>query len=173
MTVVPSSSKLKRGANLFAAVLGASSLFYGGTALFAQSASEPANLVTVNPNPTDFPAHGRTQAAEILTDTRGVDFSPYIRQVLQLESTAWHKLLSQDTGVAPAGQGWTLIRLTIAADGTISAMHLDDSSHQPALDHAAWDSITSVGKLPPLPKDFNGPNLELRLRFNVAGDATK
>ena len=171
--VVPSSLQRRRCRNLFAAVLSAASLFCGATVLSAQSTSEPANLVTVNPNPADFPAQGRTQEVELLTDTRGVDFGPYIRQVLQVDSSAWHKLLSQDSGVAASSQGWTQIRLTIAPDGTISAMHLDDSSHRLALDRAAWGSLTSVGKLPPLPKDFSGPNLELRLRFNVAGDGVK
>jgi TonB family protein len=171
--ITPNNSRLKTSANIFAVVLAAAFLFCGSTALSAQSTPEPANSVTVDPNPVDLAGRGRTQAAEVLTDTRGVDFGPYIRQVLQLNSKAWHKLLPQDTGVAPTSQGWTLIRLTIAPDGTISAMHLEDSSHQTALDRAAWSSITSVGKLPPLPKDFNGPNLELRLRFNVSGDAAR
>lgn len=159
--VTPGNSRLKKTAPIFAAVLGA--LLYASTTLSAQ---------TVNPNPVDLAGHGRTQGVEILTDTRGVDFGPYIRQILQIDSSSWHKLLLQDTS-APTSQGWTLIRFTIAPDGTISAMHLDDSSHQPALDRAAWGSITSIGKLPPLPKNFNGPNLELRLRFNVSADAAK
>jgi TonB family protein len=157
----PSNPRLKKNATIFTVVLG--TLLCGSTALSAQ---------TVNPNPVDLAGHGRTQGVEILTDTRGVDFAPYIHQILRLDSSSWHKLLGQDTG-APTSQGWTLIRLTIASDGTVSAMHLDDSSHQTALDRAAWGSITSIGKLPPLPKDFNGPSLELRLRFNVSSDAVK
>lgn len=164
--------QLRDRAAICAVMLGTTYVFCGAT-LLAQNAPANTDLVTTSPSPIDLAGRGRTQGVEVLTDTRGVDFGPYIRQVLQLESKAWHKLLAQDTGVAPTGQGWTLIRLTIAPDGTINAMHLDDSSHQPALDRAAWSSITSGGKLPPLPKGFNGPNLELRLRFNASGDAAR
>jgi hypothetical protein len=34
-----------------------------------------------------------------------------------------------------------------------------------ALDKAAWYAITSEGQFPPLPKQFHGPNLELRCGF--------
>jgi hypothetical protein len=34
-----------------------------------------------------------------------------------------------------------------------------------ALDRAAWNSITSEGQFPPLPKQFHGPNLQLRVGF--------
>jgi hypothetical protein len=41
-----------------------------------------------------------------------------------------------------------------------------------ALDRAAWNGITSSNPFPPLPTDFTGPSLALRVRFyaSVEGD---
>jgi TonB family protein len=63
--------------------------------------------------------------------------------------------------------GETVIRFTIHPDGTIAAMHLDESTHDVALDRAAWGAITGVGKFAALPQEFHGPDLELRIRFVV------
>jgi len=67
---------------------------------------------------------------------------------------------------AAAGRD-TLIRFTILPDGRVSAMNLDGSTHDDAINKAAWGSINAVGQFPPLPKEFHGPNLELRIDFEV------
>ena len=46
-------------------------------------------------------------------------------------------------------------------------MNLDGSTHDTAIDRAAWGAITSEGQFPPLPGSFHGPKLELRLDFFV------
>jgi len=60
-----------------------------------------------------------------------------------------------------------LIRLTINPDGSLTAMHLERSAQDHELDRAAWGSITGVGQFPPLPRDFHGSHLELRVHFHV------
>jgi TonB family protein len=64
-------------------------------------------------------------------------------------------------------QGETFIRFTILPDGRIGNMVLEGSSHDVAIDKAAWGSIVSEGQFPPLPKQFHGPNLELRFHYMV------
>jgi hypothetical protein len=44
-------------------------------------------------------------------------------------------------------------------------MKLETTSVDVALDKAAWYAITSSGQLPPLPKAFHGPDLDLRVGF--------
>jgi len=44
-------------------------------------------------------------------------------------------------------------------------MTLETRSGDVALDHAAWNAITSEGQFPPLPRLFHGPQLELRVGF--------
>ncbi len=119
--------------------------------------------------------HGGTlgAGAEILSDTLGVDFGPYIKRLLRILYDSWLPLIPEETRPPLNKEGSTLIRFTINKDGTVSAMHLDDSTHDQAIDRAAWGSITGVGQMPPLPKNFTGPNLELRIDFIISHNAPK
>jgi TonB family protein len=113
------------------------------------------------------------EGAEILSDTLGVDFGPYIKRLLRILYDSWLPLIPEETRPPLSKEGSTLIRFTINKDGTVSAMHLDDSTHDQAIDRAAWGSITGVGQMPPLPKNFTGPNLELRIDFIISHNAPK
>jgi hypothetical protein len=44
------------------------------------------------------------------------------------------------------------------------------SSGDVALDRPAYGSITASDPFPPLPPEFTGPYLELRIRFYYCGD---
>jgi TonB family protein len=107
---------------------------------------------------------------EILSDTQGVNFQPYIQRILRLIYQQWIPLLPEEARPPLNKRGTTQIRFTINPDGTIAAMNLDGSSHDDALNRAAWGSITGVGQFPPLPKQFHGPNLELRIHYLVNQD---
>jgi TonB family protein len=113
---------------------------------------------------------GVGSGAEILSDTQGVDFQPYLGRIIRLIYQQWIPLLPEETRPPLNKQGATMIRFTINPDGTVAAMHLDGSTHDVALDKAAWGSITGVGQFPPLPKQFHGPNLELRIHYSVNQD---
>lgn len=116
---------------------------------------------------------GVGSGAEILSDTQGVNFQPYLGRIMRLIYQQWLPLLPEEARPPLNKQGATLIRFTINPDGTISAMHLDGSTHDDALNRAAWGSITGVGQFPPLPKQFHGPNLELRIHYSVNQDLDK
>jgi TonB family protein len=104
-------------------------------------------------------------AVNILSDTHGANFEPYMKQVISMVQTSWASLLPE----AIAGnRGKVAIRFTISQAGRINAMVLSDSSHQIAVDRAAWGSITSVGQFPSLPATFNAPSLTVEMHFNVA-----
>ena len=122
----------------------------------------------------EAPSSGRpginSTGYEILSDTQGVDFEPYIRRLLALVRAGWIPLLPEETRPPLLKKGTTLIRFTIKSDGTLAYMHLDDSTHDRALDEAAWGGIKSVGQYPPLPAAFKGPQLDLRIQFLVNQD---
>jgi outer membrane biosynthesis protein TonB len=116
----------------------------------------------------DSPGGGRQgmgTGAEILSDTQGVDFGPYIRKILGDIKRNWIPLIPEEARPPLNKQGETLIRFTILPDGRIAAMNLDGSSQDTAIDRACWGGITGVGQFPPLPANFKGPNLELRIDF--------
>jgi len=104
---------------------------------------------------------------DIITDTQGVNFQPYIARILREIYQQWLPLIPEEARPPLSKQGVTQIRFRINADGTIGGMWLDGSTHDDALNRAAWGSITGVGQFPPLPKQFTGPNLELRIHYLV------
>jgi TonB family protein len=110
---------------------------------------------------------GVGSGVDILSDTQGVNFQPYLGRIIHLIYQQWLPLLPEEARPPLNKQGGTLIRFTINPDGTVAAMHLDGSTHDVALDKAAWGSIVGVGQFPPLPKQFHGPNLELRINYSV------
>jgi outer membrane biosynthesis protein TonB len=114
--------------------------------------------------PSSSPLAG---GADILSDTQGVDFDPYIRRILADIKRNWDPLIPEEARPPLSKQGETFIRFTILPDGNIAEMHLDGSTHDDAINHSCWSAITSEGQFPPLPAQFHGPNLELRIHFFV------
>lgn len=110
---------------------------------------------------------GLNTGVDILSDTQGVDFNPYLRRILHDIYVTWLPLIPEEARPPLNKSGETLIRFSILPDGRIGGMHLDGSTQDGALDRAAWGSITGVGQFPPLPKEFHGPNLELRIHYLV------
>ncbi len=111
-------------------------------------------------------ARGPLQAgAEILSDTMGVDFSAYMRRLHDDIQRNWDPLIPEEVQPPLLKKGITGIRFTILPDGKIGAMILETRSGDVALDHAAWNAITSEGQFPALPRQFHGPQLELRVGF--------
>jgi outer membrane biosynthesis protein TonB len=108
---------------------------------------------------------GMGTGVEVLSDMQGVDFGPYIRKILGDIKRNWIPLIPEEARPPLNKQGETLIRFTILPDGRIAAMNLDGSSQDTAIDRACWGGITGVGQFPPLPANFHGPNLELRVDF--------
>ncbi len=113
---------------------------------------------------------GLNTGVDVLSDTMGVDFNPYLRRILREIYTTWLPLIPEEARPPLNKQGTTLIRFTILPNGQIGGMHLDGSSHDDAINRAAWGSITGVGQFPPLPPQFHGPNLELRIHYLVNKD---
>jgi TonB family protein len=108
-------------------------------------------------------AHGRQQGAlEILSDTQGVDFGPYLQRILQNVKENWYRLIPES---AEMKKGKLAIEFAITKDGQVAGMKLIATSGDVALDRAAWGGITASNPFPPLPTDFSGQYLALRFRF--------
>jgi len=105
------------------------------------------------------------QGLEVLSDTKGVDFKPYLNGILKQIYGGWVKLMPAEARPPQVMQGVTDIRFTINPDGTVAAIHLEKSAEDEALNRAARGSITGVGQFPPLPKEFHGPELVLRIHY--------
>jgi TonB family protein len=108
-------------------------------------------------------AHGRQQGAlDILSDTQGVDFGPYLQRILQNVRETWYHLIPES---AEMKKGKLAIEFAITKDGQVADMRMVASSGDVSLDRPAWGSITGSNPFPPLPSEFTGPYLALRFRF--------
>jgi outer membrane biosynthesis protein TonB len=114
---------------------------------------------------------GAKQGVQIISDTQGVDFGKYLNRLLSDVRRNWLPLIPEECRPPLNKEGITGVRFTIQPDGKISAMNLDYSTHDDAINRAAWGSITGLGQAQPLPKEFHGPNLELRIEFRINKDA--
>jgi TonB family protein len=103
--------------------------------------------------------------AEILTDTMGVDFGPYLARITQVVRENWYNLLPPSVFPPIGKQGKLSIQFVILKDGKVSGMELHTTSGDVALDRAAWASITASNPFPPLPKEFGGQILGLRFYY--------
>jgi outer membrane biosynthesis protein TonB len=110
---------------------------------------------------------GLNTGVDVLSDTEGVDFGPYLNKILREIKATWLPLIPEEARPPLNKQGVTQIRFSILPDGRIGGMKLEGSTHDDALNRAAWGSITGIGQFPPLPADFKGPNLELRIHYLV------
>ncbi len=104
-------------------------------------------------------------AVDILSDTMGVDFGPYIQRVIWDTKRSWYPIIPESARPPLDKQGKVLIRFKIMPDGSVHDMILEGPSGDVALDRAAWAGITGASPYPPLPSTFKGPYLELRFYF--------
>jgi TonB family protein len=108
-------------------------------------------------------AHGRQQGAlDILSDTQGVDFGPYLQRILHDVRENWYHSIPES---AEMKKGKLQIEFAITKEGKVADMRLTAGSGDTALDRAAWAGITLSDPFPPLPSQFTGPYLALRFRF--------
>jgi TonB family protein len=118
--------------------------------------------------------HQAVQAgADILSDTMGVDFGPYMRRVIEATRRSWYPIIPESARPPLDKQGRVGIRFKIYPDGSVKEMILEFPSGDVSLDRAAWGGVTGASPYPPLPKNFKGPFLELRFGFYYNLDPDK
>jgi TonB family protein len=104
-------------------------------------------------------------SVEMLSDAGGANnIDPYMKSLISDLKKHWLPLANQAANQPHLRQQETIIGITIAPDGHLLAMHLDDSTHNTALDKAAWGAIKEMTFLPP-PPGMQDPNLKLRVHF--------
>jgi len=108
---------------------------------------------------------GLQGGAEILSDTMGVDFGPYLQRIVYDTKRAWYPIIPEAAQPPLLKQGRVMIRFHILRDGSVKSMTLELPSGDVSLDRAAWGGITGASPYPPLPKEFKGQDIELRFMF--------
>ncbi len=104
-------------------------------------------------------------AVEILSDTRGVDFTPYLKDALEDVRLRWLPVIPKVARAPRSKQGTVIIQFAIMKDGQVSNLRVDRGSGNRQMDRAAFNSIRASSPFPPLPPEFDGQVLAVRLRF--------
>lgn len=101
----------------------------------------------------------------ILSDTRGVDFGPYLVRMLREVRRNWYAVIPESARLGEKGKA--VIVFTINKDGSVPLGQptLVYSSGRSHLDRPAQASIRASQPFPPLPAEFTGPNLVLQVTF--------
>ena len=108
---------------------------------------------------------------DVLSDTMGVDFGPYLARVLHDVRQNWYNIIPEAARAPLMKKGKVSIEFAILKDGKVAGMQLDAGSGDISLDRAAWGGITASNPFPPLPREFAGQYLQLRFHFFYNPDA--
>lgn len=110
----------------------------------------------------DTPAAG---GMEILSDTLGVDFKPYVGELRSRIYPAWLRTIPDVAKEPLLKQGTAIFEFSILKDGRVAGLKLTQSSGDKSMDLAPQMAIISVAPLPQLPVAFRGDYLKIRCRF--------
>ncbi len=100
---------------------------------------------------------------ELKSDAMGVDFRPYLTQIIQTIRRNWFAVYPEAARLGQRGE--TVIGFRIAKQGLVAKVTFSGESGSKALDEAAVAAISASNPLPPLPRDFKGNQIDLELTF--------
>jgi len=110
------------------------------------------------------PSPGRPGSAlQLLSDPMGVDFRPYLMQVLANVRRNWSAIYPESAKLGARGK--VQIQFAIARDGSIPKEVKVAASGIAALDRAAVSAISMSEPLPPLPTEYAGSVIRLQFTF--------
>ena len=102
---------------------------------------------------------------DVLSDTMGVDFGPYLARVLHDVRENWYRIIPESARAPLMKKGKVSIEFAILKDGQVAGLQIVGTSGDVALDRAAYGGITASRPFPPLPNEFGGQYLALRFHF--------
>ena len=102
-------------------------------------------------------------ALELKSDPMGVDFRPYLTQILATIRRNWYAVMPESVKLGRRGKVGLLFK--IARSGRVDKVTWAFQSGADALDRAAVAAISASSPFPPLPAEFKGENVVLQLNF--------
>lgn len=110
-------------------------------------------------------APGQRQASslELLSDPEGIDFKPYLIQILSTIRRNWLAVLPESARLGRKGR--VQIQFAVDRSGGIPKLVIALPSGTEALDRAAVAGISASNPLPPLPPGFKGEQVRLQFTF--------
>ncbi len=102
-------------------------------------------------------------ALELKSDPMGVDFRPYLIQILATIKRNWFAVMPES--VKLGRQGKVGLLFSISRGGTVAKVTWAFQSGSDPLDRAAVAAISASNPFPPLPPEYKGDRIVLQLNF--------
>lgn len=101
---------------------------------------------------------------QLLSDPQGVDFRPYLIQVLAAVKRNWMAVIPESARFGRSGR--VAIQFVINRSGAVPKLVIASPSGADALDRAGVAGISASTPFPPLPAEFKGSDIRLQLVFS-------
>ncbi|HEV7217469.1 MAG TPA: TonB family protein [Terriglobales bacterium] len=115
----------------------------------------------------------KIDALDVLTDTQGVDFGPYISGIIHSVSVKWGGLVPEVALPPQMKDGQVVAGFSISRTGSVDDPHIITTSGDKSLDAACAKAIVDAAPFGPLPAEFKGKDLQLRIHFHYNPQKTK
>ena len=135
---------------------GAGPISVGSEITFDQGGSGPG----LNLPPSLGHAQGGIQ---LLTNPEGVDFRPYLIQVMAAIRRNWFAVYPEAAKTGMRGE--VIVQFRVARQGLVAKVVFNGQSQSRPLNEAAVSAISASNPFPPLPTDFKGDHVDLQMRF--------
>jgi TonB family protein len=99
---------------------------------------------------------------ELLSDPEGVDFRPYLLQILNSVRRNWFAVIPESARIG-LEKGRVALQFSISRRGDVPKLVISSSSRSQPLDRASVAGVSASLPFPPLPVDFKGD--EIRVQF--------
>jgi TonB family protein len=117
------------------------------------------------PNSMHTPSPGESKSnLQLLSDPKGVDFKPYMIQVLMAVRRNWLSILPESARLGRRGR--VVIQFAIDRTGAVPKVVIAEGAGTDALDRAAVAAISASVPLPALPAEYKGDQIRLQLAFS-------
>jgi TonB family protein len=125
-------------------------------AVFVPLSAAAAPVQTTSPSPHNI-------GIQILSDTRGFDFGPYLNQVLNRLRTTWYGLMPESARGGKKGR--TVIDFNLDRDGTVHDVRLLSRAGIPDMDSSAKSAVEKADPFVKIPANSTVDRLDLRVTF--------
>ena len=118
---------------------------------------------SVNSQGTAPVASSGEPLAALLSDPKGVDFAPYLAQVLASVKRYWLLILPKSPH-----RGYVSVQFAIRRDGTVRKVAFAQQTGDPTLDNTAIQAISGGGPFGPLPVQYTEAEIRVQMNFSYS-----
>jgi TonB family protein len=136
-------------------------LYMFSIGLYGQSSAPSGDTTTKTTS--NKPSRGDL---DVLSDTQGTDFGPYLKDLMHSVRFKWYDFIPTVAKPPENRKGDVDIEFDIQKDGKVEKLKISKSSEDELLDNAALKAVQTTAPFKPLPSEFKGEYLEIRMHFH-------